>query len=225
MGETVFPRTSGFFSRNAHARTRAFSLLLRYLTPPIDRYFHLVEYMSPRDRTVDRGERERNFVAIFHSVEKYRAERNTRRGTRGGRRTEGRGGMRREKILTCIPRYTSGSTYVSFVFFYSHLLCPTNTREVFQGLAAWLFVPATQTQFAFRPLSFLHDTLLRVSSRFLLLFFSRKVKISIVSLKRNVIRLWMNIQSVLSCRHVFVESILINHESPSSCLPFKTLQK
>lgn len=59
---------------------------------------------------------------------------------------------------------------------------PSNSRGLFQGLAAWLFVPATQTQFAFRPLSFLHDTLLRpspvvvyVSSCFLLFFGSKRI--------------------------------------------------
>lgn len=50
MGETVFPRTSGFFSRNTRKDTRV--SLLRYLTPPIDRYFHSGCIATPRDRIV-----------------------------------------------------------------------------------------------------------------------------------------------------------------------------
>lgn len=114
-------------------------------------------------------------------MEKYRTERNETRG-------------RHTEEVECEGEKNSNVhsavhvVYVhSFVFFYSHLLYPTltqATREVsFQGLAAWLFVPAAQTQFAFRPLSFLHDTLLLrpsllvvyVSSRFPLFFGFKRI--------------------------------------------------
>lgn len=113
-------------------------------------------------------------------VEKYRTERSETRG-RHTEEVECEG----EKILTCIPRYVRRLRTLVRLLLLSPPLShvnPSNSRGLFQGLAAWLFVPATQTQFAFRPLSFLHDTLLRpslvvvyVSSRFLLFFGLKRI--------------------------------------------------
>lgn len=138
-----FPeKTSGFFSRIQQGH-------LCYLTPLIDRLFR-----AGSARVHDPRRSDGNFVTIFHLVRHQ--ERKER-----GRGARVRGGMRGKNSSVHSACIHVRRTY-SFVFFYSHLY-PTLPKELARSfkVAAWLFVPATQTQFAFRPLSFLHDTLVR----------------------------------------------------------------
>ena len=102
---------------------------------------------------LDKGE------GLWHRWKKRKKARVRRRNAKG-------------KILACTLLVRSNECVVRrSYFFYSlslslslslPLLCPTLSKELARSfkVAAWLFVPAaTQTQFAFRPLSFLHDTL------------------------------------------------------------------
>lgn len=136
MGETVFPRTSGFFSRNARKDTRVSHLLLLDAS---DRSIFPFCSLLPRHVIESLTERGGNFVTIFHSVRSHWRKNIGRKGTKHEqgirKRWNAREGGKNSNVHSAVH-----VVYVhSFVFFHSHLLYPTLTqptsRGLFQGLS------------------------------------------------------------------------------------------
>ena len=157
--ETVFPRKRADFSRESNK-----DAALRYSTP---HRLSFPRWLATRGAQVNAERVCGEFRDHFSFG--WTKERGWGIGGRNERRHEYEEECKgKNSSVHSAVRYVR-HTYVfvrtSFtslsLFFSLSLLCPTLPKELARSfkVAAWLFVPATQTQFAFRPLSFLHDTL------------------------------------------------------------------